>query len=98
MSSRRAVVALVRAAAWACSAMAWALLAVVVLEVGLGPGMRTWLLGVDGVVSRLVPAPLLGLMVFPSPLGGALRGDYLLVAIMLSVLRRALLWASRRLV
>lgn len=75
-----------RLAALACRACAWALAALVVAGAVLPAGARTWLLAPTGFFSRLVPGPLAGLLVFPTPLGGSFRGDPAIVAIVLLVL------------
>lgn len=85
--------AALRVLALACRVAGWALLALVAADAVLPAGPRTLLLGVNGFVSRLVPAPLLGLFVFQTPFGGALRGDFAVLAIVLLVLD----WIFRRL-
>ena len=79
-------------AAWACRLLGWALSAIVVAGALLPAGPRALLLGVIDLCSRLVPEPLLGLFVFRTPFGGAFRGDFAIVAIVLLVLD----WALRR--
>ena len=89
-------VALSRAAALgslACRVAGWALAALVVAGAVLPAGPRALLLGATGFASALVPAPLAGLFVFQTPLGGAFRGDFAIVAIVLLVLD----WALQRL-
>lgn len=76
----------------ACRALALCYAALLVLDVLLPAGARTWLLGVNGLATRLLPAPVSGLLVVPTPLGGALRGDYALAAIILLVAG----WLCRR--
>ena len=75
-----------RVVALTCRVAAWALVALVVADALLGVGARTWLLSVNGAVSRLVPGPLSGLFVFQTPFGGAFRGDFALLAIMVLVI------------
>ena len=65
---------------------AWAIVLLVVADAVLPAGARTWLLGVNGTLSRLVPGALSGLFVLQTPLGGAFRGDFAVVAIVLLVL------------
>lgn len=79
-----------RAGAVACRALAAALVALAVAV--LPAGARTLLLPLNGLASRLLPGPISGLFVFQTPLGGALRGDFVLAAIMLL----ALAWALGR--
>lgn len=47
---------------------------------------RVALLALNGFFSRLVPGPLLGLLVIPTPFEGALRGDFVIAAIVFLVL------------
>lgn len=54
--------------------LAWALAALVVADAFLVGWSRGWLLATSGVVSRLVPAPIRGLFVFPTLVGGRLPG------------------------
>ena len=75
-----------RVVALACRVAAWALVALTVADAFLGVGARTWLLSVNGAVSRLVPGPLAGLFVFQTPFGGVFRGDFALLAIILLVI------------
>ena len=79
-------------AGWACRLLGWALAAIVVAGALLPAGPRALLLGVIDAASVLVPAPLLGLFVFRTPFGGAFRGDFAIVAIVLLVLD----WALQR--
>ena len=81
-----------RAVAAACRALAAALVALAVADAVLPAGARTSLLPLNGLASRLLPGPISGLFVFQTPLGGALRGDFVLAAIMLL----ALAWALGR--
>lgn len=74
-----------RALAVACRVCAWALVALVVADALLPAGPRAWLLPVNGLVSGLVPDAVSGLFVFSTPLGGAFRGDFAIVAIVLLV-------------
>lgn len=81
-----------RVVSTACRVAAAAYLVLLVLDVLLPAGARTWLLGVNGIASRLVPGPVSGLLVLQTPLGGALRGDFALAAIILLVIG----WLCRR--
>lgn len=76
---------LLRLAALACRTLAWALAALVVAGAVLPAGPRALLLGVTSLVSGVIPAPLSGLLVFVTPFGGAFRGDFAVVAIVLLV-------------
>lgn len=66
--------------------LAWAIVALVVADAVAPAGPRAWLLAPNELVSALVPKPLLGLGVVPTPFGGALRGDFVALAIVLLVL------------
>ena len=81
-----------RAGAAACRALAAVLVALAVADAVLPAGARTSLLPLNGLASRLLPGPISGLFVFQTPLGGVLRGDFVLAAIMLL----ALAWALGR--
>lgn len=81
-----------RAGAVACRALAAALVSLAVADAVLPAGARTALLSLNGIASRLLPDAISGLFVFQTPLGGALRGDFVLAAIMLL----ALAWALGR--
>lgn len=64
---------------------AWLLVALVLLDcLPLGQG-RTELLAANGLVQRLMPPALAGAFVVASPLGGALRGDFAVMAVCLLV-------------
>lgn len=81
-----------RAGAVACRALAAALVSLAVADAVLPAVARTALLSLNGIASRLLPDAISGLFVFQTPLGGALRGDFVLAAIMLL----ALAWALGR--
>lgn len=70
----------------ACRCLAWALVALVVADALLPAGPRSLLLPLNGAVSACVPAPLSGLFVFPTPFGGAFRGDFAILAVVLLVI------------
>ena len=82
-----------RGVAAACRLAAWALVALAVADAALPAGARTALLPLNTLASRALPDAISGLFVFQTPLGGALRGDFVLAAIMLL----ALAWALGRL-
>lgn len=79
-----------RALALVCRVAAWALVALVVADAVLPAGPRAWLLDANVAVSGLVPAPVSGLLVVVTPFGGAFRGDFAIVAIVLLALDWAL--------
>lgn len=87
-SSRAAGAAgtVMRAAAVAARICAWALVALVACDAVLPAGARTHLLAANGLATRLLPDALSGILVFQTPLGGAFRGDYAVLAIVLLVL------------
>ncbi|HIZ17936.1 MAG TPA: hypothetical protein IAA22_02330 [Candidatus Olsenella stercoravium] len=78
----------------ACRVLAWLLVALVVAGAILPAGPRALLLGLNGAVSQTIPEALSGLLVFPTPFGGAFRGDFALAACILLVLDWALSRAS----
>ena len=78
--------AALRVAGLALRAATWVLALLVVADAVLPAGARTYLLGLNGAVTRLVPGALSGLFVFQTPLGGAFRGDFAALAIVLLVL------------
>lgn len=47
---------------------------------------RVALLGLNGTLTSLIPAPLSGSCVFQTPFGGVFRGDFAIAAIMLFVI------------
>ena len=79
-----------RLLALACRVAAWALVLLVVADAVVPAGPRAWLLGVNSAVSSLVPDAVSGLLVVVTPFGGAFRGDFAIVAIVLLVLDWAL--------
>ena len=58
-----------------------------------GPG-RGALLGVNGLVTQLIPAPLSGILVVSTPFGGVYRGDFAIAAIIVFVIDWLLTRAS----
>ena len=68
--------------------------ALVVAGAILPAGPRALLLGLNGAVSQTIPEALSGLLVFPTPFGGAFRGDFALAACILLVLDWVLSRAS----
>lgn len=64
----------------ACRVGAWALVALVVADAVLPAGPRSLLLGINGLVTNVIPRALSGLLVFVTPFGGAFRGDFAIVA------------------
>ena len=90
-----AVRAVLRVAGIACRVLALALVVLVALDLVMPTGLRTWLLSVNGMVSRLMPSDLSGLFVIQSPLAGSLRGDYLVFALVLVVIGQLCGWVRR---
>lgn len=68
---------------------------VVVDSLDLG-ALHTALLGVNGLAARVIPQPILGILVFPTSLGGAFRGDFALVSVLLFVIDWLLARATYR--
>ncbi|MDO4428153.1 MAG: hypothetical protein Q4B91_01405 [Atopobiaceae bacterium] len=77
---------LLRLGAFVCRTLAWAFVALVAANAVLPAGPRALLLGVNALASATVPGPVAGLFVFATPFGGAFRGDFAIVAIVLLVL------------
>lgn len=90
--SGRAASRALGALAVALRVVAAAYVVLLALDLVAPEGLRTWLLGANGFATRLELAPLAGLLVVGTPLGGALRGDYALMATLLLVLA----WVARR--
>ncbi|WP_130812108.1 hypothetical protein [Olsenella sp. Marseille-P4559] len=88
--------AVLRAVALVTRVIAVALCILVIadsLDVGM---LHTALLGINGVATGMVPEPIQGLLVFRTPMGGAFRGDFALVAIVLFVIDWLLARAAYR--
>ncbi len=75
-----------RALALASRVAAWLVVALVLLDCLAQGQARVELLAANGLVQRLMPAPLAGSFVVASPFGGAFRGDFALMAVGLLVL------------
>ena len=89
----RALTPVLRAFSWVASALGALLLALAAVGALLPAGPRSLLLPLVELASALVPEAVLGLFVLPTPFGGALRGDFAVVALVLL----AAGWALRRL-
>ena len=70
------------------------LLVVVALCLPLG-GARPLAVMVQSALGVIVPAPILGVLVVATPLGGAFRGDYVIFAALLAIVGVALSHLSR---
>lgn len=99
---RRLSAGSLRVLSLACRALAWALVALVVADALLPAGPRSLFLSLNTMASSLVPGALSGLFVFPTPFGGAFRGDFAVLAIVLLVvdwtlfrLAASLRWSPR---
>lgn len=86
-----------RALSLCCRVLAWALVALVVADALLPAGPRSLFLPLNSIASHLVPESLLGLFVFPTPFGGAFRGDFALFSLALLALDWVLARASSHL-
>ena len=73
-----------------CRVAAWLLAALVAAGAVLPAGPRSLLLGVNSLVSGLVPEAVSGLLVFVTPFGGAFRGDFAILAVILLIVDWAL--------
>ena len=58
--------------------------------------LHTALLGVNGLATGAIPQPIQGVLVFRTPMGGAFRGDFALVAVALFVIDWLLARAAYR--
>ena len=91
MRSGSLVVSALRLLSTACRVGAWAL---VVADAVLPAGPRSLLLGINGLVTSIIPGPISGLLVFVTPFGGAFRGDFAIAAVVLLLADWALYRAS----
>lgn len=78
--------ALVGAVAFALRAAGWALAALTVADIFVAGPVRSALLPLNTFVSGVVPAALAGALVIQTPFGGAFRGDFALLALILFVI------------
>lgn len=85
-SARGGAGKLLRALGMVFRVMAWALTAPVVADSFVSGAVRSLLLPLNTMLSRAVPDAISGVLVFQTPLGGAFRGDFALVAALLFVL------------
>lgn len=82
-----------RALAYLCRAAA-IVLSVLVVALCLGTATDLGLVSIVMGLNDFVPTAVSGLLVIPTPLGGAFRGDFFLVAVFLFVLDWGLMRAS----
>lgn len=94
MRSGSLVASALRLLSTACRVGAWALVALVVADAVLPAGPRSLLLGINGLVTSIIPGPISGLLVFVTPFGGAFRGDFAIAAVVLLLADWALYRAS----
>ncbi len=85
-----------RVLAFACRLAALALSALVVADALVVGSYRVYLLELTARVSGLLPSALSGTLLFETPLGGVLRLDFAIAAVVLFVLDWLLTRASRR--
>lgn len=74
--------------------LAWGLCLLTVLDALGNFRFRAALLGVNGLVTNLIPQAISGLFVFKTPFGGAFRGDFALTCVFLLVVEWLLAKAS----
>ena len=84
-SHDNAAKALLGAVAFALRAAAWLLVALVVADLFLTGPARAALLPLNTWLARALPEGRSGSLVLTTPLGGAFRGDFALVAVVLFV-------------
>lgn len=94
--SRTGVRAVLNAVALVARVLAVALCVLVLVDsLDVGP-LHTALLGVNGLATGAIPLALQGILVFRTPMGGAFRGDFALVATALFVIDWLLTRAAYR--
>lgn len=81
-----------RAVAYICRALAIAL-SLLVVVLCLGTATKLGIVSMVMGLNELVPSSVSGLMVIPTPLGGAFRGDFAVMALVLFIVD----WACMRL-
>ncbi len=81
-------------ASFAVRVLAWGLCLLTVLDALGNFRFRSALLGVNSLVTSLIPQAISGLFVFQTPFGGAFRGDFALTCAALLVLEWALARAA----
>lgn len=74
--------ALLGAVGFAFRFAGWAVAALVVADIFLTGPARTAVLPINTLLSRAIPEPLSGSLVISTPLGGAFRGDFAVVAVL----------------
>lgn len=75
--------ALLGALAFGLRFLAWAIVALVVADTFVTGQVRAALLPANTLLGRLIPEALSGVLVIATPFGGAFRGDFALVALIL---------------
>ncbi len=60
----------------------WALTALVVADIFLVGPVRSAVLPLNTLLSHLIPEAISGMLVISTPLGGAFRGDFAVVAVL----------------
>lgn len=78
--------ALLGAVAFAARFLGWVVAALVVADVLATGPVRAAILPLNTALSRLMSAGIEGLLVIQTPLGGALRGDFALFAVILFII------------
>lgn len=78
--------ALLGAVAFALRFLGWGVAALVVADVLAAGPARAAILPLNTALSRLMSAGLEGLLVIQTPLGGAFRGDFALLAVILFII------------
>lgn len=74
-----------RIVAIVCRVLAIALAVLVVMLSVATTGGRAWLVMVSNVADSIVPLPLLGTAVMETPFGGAFRGDFAIISVVLFI-------------
>lgn len=83
---------ILRLLGWVARILGWGYLVLTVVDALVSVENRTALLSINGAAARLLPDALLGIWMVEMPTGGVLRGDFILMAVILLVVG----WLCRR--
>lgn len=89
--------AVLRLASWVARVGAWGFAALTVACAVLAGPMRVYLLQATSLVGMWMPTALSGVLVFETPFGGALRGDFVIASVVLFIIDWACLRKARSL-
>ncbi|WP_321972001.1 hypothetical protein [Paratractidigestivibacter sp.] len=77
--------ALIGAVGFACRVAGWAVTCLVIADLLFTGAARSTVLPLNTLLSRAIPEAISGSLVIATPLGGAFRGDFALVAVLFFV-------------